>query len=417
MKKIIIEGNKELSGKIKIGGAKNSLVALLPAAVLSNGNVTINNVPQISDKNALLEIFEYLGAEIKIENTSITINSENVQNKAITKDLCEKLRASYYFMGALLAKYNYAEVYMPGGCKIGARPIDIHLEGFKKLGADVIINEDKYIIKADKLVGAEIPLDFPSVGATINIMFAAVKAEGKTIITNAAKEVEIINIGNLLQNMGAKIEGLGTSEIIIEGVNYLSDAEISVIPDRIEGGTYIILGALLGKDFTVEGFVPEYSKNLLDQLDMMEIKYEIGDNQIKINKANFAKSVDIISKVHPGFPTDLGQPMHVLLTQAQGVSTFTETIYENRMLHIKYLTKMGANIKVEGNKAIITGKTNLVGAQITADDLRGGAALVLAGLIAEGTTVINDVDYILRGYENIINKLTEIGANIRIEEI
>lgn len=417
MKKIIIEGAKTLKGSIKIGGAKNSLVALIPAAILSDEIVKIENVSNISDKKALVEILRYLDAEVIENENELIINNKNVHNKAITSEYSEKLRASYYFMGVLLSKYKKAEVYMPGGCKIGDRPIDIHLESFEKLGAKIEVHDSKYVITAEELIGTEIPLRFASVGATINLMFAAVKARGTTVIKNAAMEVEIINIGNFLIEMGAKITGLGTSEIKIEGVETLKAAKVSVIPDRIEAGTYVILGALLGENLIVEGFVAEYNEALLNALDKMNVRYEISNHTIKLNKSENLLPIDITSGVYPGFPTDLGQPMQILLTQANGESKFVETIYENRMNHIKFLKLMGASIEETKMQAVITGKTKLSGSEIQADDLRGGAALVLAGLIAEGETVVNDVDYILRGYENIIEKLTTIGAKIRIEEI
>lgn len=417
LKKIIIEGNKTLTGTINIGGAKNSLVALMPAAILSNDVVTIKNVPNISDKTSLLEILKYLDADITENNNELIIDNKNVKNKVITLDYSKKLRASYYFMGVLLAKYKRAEVFMPGGCRIGERPIDLHIEGFKKLGANVEIENNKYTIEATNLHGADIDLRFPSVGATINLMFASVLAKGITKITNCAREVEIINIGNFLKSMGAKIEGLGTSEIVIEGVDTLKSAEISVIPDRIESGTYVIMGALLGDNLKVEGFIPEYNEALLNVLTKMGVNYKLDKHCITITKTDNLKAVDIKSEVYPGFPTDLGQPVQILLTQSNGTSKFTETIYENRMLHIKYLQKMGANINSTQMEAIITGKTELSGKDITAKDLRGGAALVLAGLVAKGETTINDVDFILRGYENIINKLTKVGAKIKIEEI
>lgn len=417
MKQIIIEGNKELSGTINIGGAKNSLVALLPAAVLSDRKVVIENVPNISDKVALLEILRYLNVEVEEHEHTLIVNPINMENKVITELYSNKLRASYYFMGVLLSKYKKAEVCLPGGCKIGQRPMNFHLDAFEKLGAKITSDGDKYSITADELIGTDIKLPFASVGATINIMYAAVKATGVTTINNAAKEVEIINIGEFLNSMGAKIEGLGTDQIIITGVNFLSEGKISVIPDRIEAGTYVILGALLGKDFKVNGFISEYNKSLLSYLDAMGVDYKIHDKSIILNKSKSIKSVDITSEVYPGFPTDLGQPIQILMTQAKGQSTFNETIYENRMMHVKYLNKMGAGIEYTNNKAIINGPINLVGAQITAKDLRGGAALVLAGLIATGTTTINDVDFILRGYENIINKLNKVGANIKIAEI
>lgn len=389
----------------------------MPAALLPDEEAIIENVPNISDKTALLEILKYLQADVIEEGNKLVIKNEKVVNKVVTLAFSRKLRASYYFMGVLLSKYKRAEVFMPGGCRIGKRPIDIHLEGFEKLGAKIETSGNKYIITADELIGTEIPLRFASVGATINIMYAAVKAKGTTVIKNAAREVEIINIGNFLNNMGAKISGLGTSDITIEGVEKLHKASISVIPDRIEAGTYVIMGALLGENLKVEGFIPEYNEALLNNLKKMGVQFKIDNHTITINKAHDLKANDIESAVYPGFPTDLGQPMQILLTQSNGISKFTETIYENRMLHVKYLKNMGAKISSTDMEAVITGKTNLTGKIITAKDLRGGAALVLAGLIATGTTTINDVEYVLRGYENIIKKLTTVGAKIKIEEI
>ncbi len=417
MKRIIIEGQKDLTGTINIGGAKNSAVALIPAALLSDGIVKITNVPNISDKDALILIMELLGAKITNEKDTLIIDSSKSKNALISSELSQKLRASYYFMGVLLSKYKYAEIYLPGGCKIGERPIDFHIKGFEQLGAKVKRYKSKYILQADELIGAPINLEFASVGATINLMFAAVKAKGTTTITNAAREAEIINVADLLNNMGAKIKGQGTGVLIIEGVEKLNNAEIAVIPDRIEGGTYAIIGALLGKDFVVNGIVKEHEEALLTKLNDMGIEYVLKEKTLKINKANNIKPINVKTLVFPGFPTDLGQPMQVLLTQAMGTSFFEETIYENRMGHVKYLNKMGAKIETSGKTATIQGPTKLCGQKITAVDLRGGAALVLAALIAEGTTVINDADHILRGYENIISKLSKVGANIKIEEV
>ena len=417
MKKIIIDGGRKLTGKINISGAKNSLVALIPAAILSDDIAEIYNVPNISDKHALLEILDYLKVDVVDIHSKLIISTKKMQNKEINEYFSKKLRASYYFMGALLAKYKRAEVHIPGGCKIGKRPIDLHIMGFEKMGAVVRVEEEKYIIEAENLHGADIEFSFPSVGATINIMLAASKAKGITTIKNAAKEVEIINIGNFLISMGCKITGLGTSEITIEGINELKKGKISVIPDRIEAGTYVILGALLGENLLIEGFIKEYNQALIEQLDKMGVNFSINKDSILLNKVENIKPTNVVSGAYPEFPTDLGQPMQLLLTQATGKSTFKETIYENRMGHIKYLNKMGASIIVKNNEAIFDGPTKLKGDIITAVDLRGGAALVIAGLLANGTTVINDVDHILRGYENIIYKLTEVGAIIRIEEI
>ncbi len=417
MERIVIDGGHTLSGTITIGGAKNSAVALIPAALLADGVSTIENVPNITDRDALFDIVKHLNCDINQNGSEIKIDTTNLKNVLITQELSVRLRASYYFMGVLLGKYKRVEMYFPGGCNIGSRPIDLHLKGFKALGAKFTKRGHKYTIKADELKGAEITLDFASVGATINIMFAAVYAKGRTIIHNAAKEVEIVNIMDFLNNMGAKISGAGTDTIIIDGVTKLNGASVKVIPDRIEAGTYILVGALLGKDLKVEGIVKEHNQALFDKLNEMGVKYKFEGNAVILNKTDKLKPVSVITQVYPGFPTDLGQPMSVVLTQAEGISKMEETIWENRVGHYPYLQKMGAKIDVDGLKATIYGKAKLVGTEIHATDLRGGAALILAALIAEGTTSIYDIDYILRGYENIIHKLSNVGAKIKLEEI
>ena len=417
MKKIIIEGNHPLSGKIKIGGAKNSVVALIPAAIMAKGKVKISNVPNISDKDALIEILKLLNLDVKKSTGIIEIDASNIKNCLIPESLSNKLRASYYFMGALLARFKKVEMYFPGGCNIGSRPINLHLKGFEALGAKITKEDSKYLIEASELKGADIMLDFASVGATVNLMIAASMAKGTTHIMNAAREAEIINIAELLNNMGAKITGAGTEEITIEGVSELHEAEIKVIPDRIEAGTYIIMGALLGDNLTIEGMIPEHNIVLLNKLQEMGVNFKLQNHKIILNKSNNLKATSVRTAVYPGFPTDLGQPISVLLTQANGISLFEETIWENRMGHVKYLNMMGANIEAERQHARITGPTPLHGENIIATDLRAGAALVTAGLIAEGTTVINDADHILRGYERIISKLSSVGANIKIVEV
>ena len=420
MKEIIINGGKTLSGNIYIGGAKNSVVALIPAALLSNDVCNINKVPNISDKDALIDILKVLSVNASFKETSIIIDSTNLQNKVIPEDLSQKLRASYYFMGVLLAKFKHVEMYLPGGCNIGTRPIDLHLKGFEALGAKVFHDEKthKYTLEADELIGTRIKLDFASVGATINIMYAACLAKGTTILENAAKEIEIINIADFLNKMGAKINGAGTSTITIEGVEKLKGATIDVIPDRIEAGTYLMIGAMIGDNLTVCGIEPSQLKALFDKFDDMGIKYKISDDKVTISKSNNIMPINIKTLVYPGFPTDLGQPMSVLLTQANGTSYFEETIWEKRMQHVKYLNMMGANIKLQDNThSIINGPTKLKGCHINATDLRGGAALVMAGLIAEGTTTISNIEYILRGYENLINKLSKVGADIKIIDV
>ena len=417
MKQMIIEGNHSLTGTINIGGAKNSAVALIPASILADGISIIENVPNISDRDALIDILEILNCKIKLTKEKLEIDTTNLKNALIDEKHSKKLRASYYFMGALLGKEKYVEMYIPGGCNIGARPIDIHLDGFKALGAEVTIEGNKYILKADKLIGTDIYLRFQSVGATINLMLASVLAEGKTVIHNAAKEAEIENIADYLISMGAKIEGAGTDEIIIYGVEKLTSGKITVLPDRIEAGTYIILGALVGKNLCIQNIIPKHLEALTIKLKEMGSDIKINEDNIVISKVDNLKPINIKTLVYPGFPTDIGQPMSVLLTQTNGTSLFEETIWENRMGHVPPLNKMGANITVKGCSSMIIGPSKFHGCEVIATDLRGGAALVLAGLTAEGITTINDVEHILRGYENIDKKLTSVGAKIEIREI
>ena len=416
MKKIIINGQNELEGTIRISGAKNAAVAIIPAAIMTDEEATICNVPEISDIDSLEEILNFLNVDVKRATESMIINPKNMENKVIPTEISSKLRASYYFMGALLAKYKYVEMYFPGGCKIGSRPINLHLEGFKKLGATVEEENDKYIIKADKLKGAQMYLDVASVGATINIMLAATKAEGTTIIENAAREPEIVNVATFLNNMGAKIVGAGTSIIKIKGVKKLTKGFAEIIPDRIEAGTYTIIGALLGKPLKISNIIPEHIEALTSKLKEAGADIEIEEDSIICKKVDNLKPVNIKTYYYPGFATDLQQPFSVFLTQCKGKSQIEETIYENRYMHVEYLNKMGANIETNNRIATVHGKTELKGEEVVATDLRAGAALIIAGLIAEGKTTINKVEHILRGYEGIIEKLSNVGADIKIEE-
>lgn len=417
MKQMIIEGGRTLSGSIPIGGAKNSAVALIPATILADGVSCIKNVPNISDRDALIDILNILNCKTTLKDDELVVDTTALKNTLIDDYHSSRLRASYYFMGALLGKEKYVEICIPGGCNIGSRPIDIHIDGFKALGAKVTTDGNKYILKADKLIGTDIYLRFQSVGATINLMLASVLAEGTTIIHNAAKEAEIANIAEFLNHMGAKITGAGTDEITIIGVEKLHGAEIGVLPDRIEAGTYIILGALCGKDLCIKNIIPEHLEALITKLKDMGSDIKVNKDNVVISKVDNLKPINIKTLVYPGFPTDIGQPMSVLLTQANGTSLFEETIWENRMGHVPSLNKMGANIKVNNMSAVITGPTKLKGCEVIATDLRGGAALVLAGLTASGITTITDVEHILRGYENIENKLTDVGAKIELKEI
>lgn len=417
MKIIKIKGGNILKGKIEVSGAKNAAVALIPASILSDDIATIYNVPEITDIVALEEILRVLNCKTDIDKDRMTIDTKNMKNIEIGEEISQKLRASYYFMGALLGKYHKVSMYFPGGCSIGTRPIDLHLKGFEALGAKVENNKNQYIVSADKLKGADIYLDFASVGATINIMLAAVKAEGTTTIDNAAKEPEIVNVATYLNSMGAKISGAGTSKITIKGVKKLSRAMGEIIPDRIEAGTYIIIGALTGDKLRIEKLIPEHIEALISKLEEMKVDIKVGEDYVEVSKMDNLLPVDIKTAVYPGFATDLQQPLTVLQTQCNGKSTVTETIYENRFMHIAYLNEMGAKITTNNTKAIIEGKTNLKGCEVAATDLRGGAAMVEAGLIAKGTTIITKPEHILRGYSNIIKKLKKVGAEISVEEV
>ena len=416
MKEIIINGKKELSGTIRISGAKNAAVAVIPASILSDEEVTLCNVPEISDIDSLEEILKFLNIDVKRSTEAMIINPKNIKNKPIPERISEKLRASYYFMGALLAKYKHVEMYFPGGCKIGSRPINLHLEGFKKLGAKIKIEGNKYILDANKLKGNNIYLDVASVGATINIMLVATKAEGQTIIENAAREPEIVNVATFLNNMGANITGAGTSVIKIRGVKQLKKGFIEIIPDRIEAGTYTIIGSLIGKNLKISNIIPEHIESLTSKLKEAGANLIIEEDSIICKRHKNLKAIDIRTYYYPGFPTDLQQPMSSFLTQCVGTSKIEETIYENRFMHIPYLNSMGADIDIKNNLAIIKGKNHLKGSSVTATDLRAGAALVIAGLIADGKTTITGVEHILRGYEGIIEKLSNVGADIKIEE-
>ncbi|MBQ6497583.1 MAG: UDP-N-acetylglucosamine 1-carboxyvinyltransferase [Bacilli bacterium] len=418
MKVIEIEGARELNGSIRISGAKNATVALIPAAILTDEEATICNVPEITDTDALCDILKQLKVKVNRSTESLVINPQDMENVEIEEEYSKKLRASYYFMGALLGKFKKAVMYFPGGCSIGARPIDLHLKGFEALGAKVTNEKNKYIVEAEELHGANIYLDIASVGATINIMLAAVKAKGTTTIDNAAKEPEIVNVATFLNLMGAKITGAGTSTIKIEGVEKLGKCFHEVIPDRIEAGTYIIIAALCGKNLKVDNVIPEHVDSLLRKLEEMGIELEIGtDYVIVLNSPKELKPTNIKTAVYPGFATDLQQPFTVLLTKANGKSKVEETIWENRFMHIPYLNKLGADITVKNRTATVVGPTDLKGTEVVATDLRAGAAMVAAALLAEGKTTITNAEHILRGYEQIVEKLKAVGAKIVIKEI
>ena len=416
---IKIEGGKMLEGSIKVSGAKNATVALIPACVLATDIVKIVGIPNISDVRSLKEILEYMNVKVTTPSLdSMVIDPREMVNKPLVIDAVSKLRASYYFMGGLLGKYKKVVIRMPGGCNLGPRPIDLHLKGFKALGADIQYQDDNYIISADKLVGTKIYLDIASVGATINIIMAAVYAQGETTIENAAREPEIIDCITLLNEMGADIRGGGTSKITINGVEKLSGCFHEIIPDRIEAGTYLILAAAMAKQVTIENVIPYHLESLISKLIEMGVEIDSQIDKIVVRKSdNCLKKVDIKTMPYPGFATDLQAPLTALLTQAMGNSSVTETIYKERFKHCQQLNKMGANIIITPPSAIVVGPTSLSGTDVWATDLRCGAALVIAALMAKGTTIIHDIYHIDRGYEDIVSKLSDLGASIRREII
>lgn len=417
MKILEIDGNRPLTGTIRIGGAKNSAVALIPTAILSKEPITLTNVPDISDINDLSNILELLKVSVKRASESIIIEAEDMENVLIPDELSSKLRASYYFMSSLLARFKKVEMYFPGGCKIGSRPIDQTLKVFRLLGANIKEEDGLFTITADKLVGAEISLDMPSVGATINALIVSCLSEGETIIHNAAREPEVVDVADMLNKMGANIINAGTSDIKVIGVKELNGCNHNIIPDRMEAGTYTILGAMTGEQLKIDNIIPEHIKSLTDKLIEMGVNIEIKNDYLVVSKTNNMKATSIMTLGYPGFPTDLQQPITSLLTQATGKSEVLETIYENRFMNVSYLNKMGANISVDGRKAYVLGATKLKGCEVEATDLRAGASLLLAALTAEGKSVITNVEHILRGYAEIVEKLTNVGAKLEIKEI
>lgn len=418
MEKIMVEGGRTLEGTVRINGAKNSAVALLPASILADSTVTIDGLPDISDVHTLNAILEDIGATVvRDSNQKVIIDPSSIVSIPLPNGKVKQLRASYYLMGAMLGKFKKAVIGLPGGCYLGPRPIDQHIKGFEALGAKVTNEKGALYLQADELIGARIYLDVVSVGATINIMLAAVLAKGKTTIENAAKEPEIIDVSTLLTNMGAKIKGVGTDVIRIEGVESLHGCKHTIIPDRIEAGTYIIAAAAQGKDVIIDNVIPEHLESLLAKLREMGVSIEQNDEQLRIRPGKKLKSVDVKTLVYPGFPTDLQQPFSTLLTKVEGTSIITDTIYGARFKHIDELRRMNASVKVEGSAAIITGPTQLEGARVKVSDLRAGAALVIAGLMGNGITEITEIDHIDRGYENITEKLNSLGANIWREKM
>ncbi|HWK23046.1 MAG TPA: UDP-N-acetylglucosamine 1-carboxyvinyltransferase [Ureibacillus sp.] len=412
-----INGGNRLKGTVKVSGAKNSAVALIPASILANSTVTIGGIPEISDAWTLKALMEEIGGEVTFENGKMQIDPTQMQAIPLPNGNVKKLRASYYLMGAMLGRFKKAVIGLPGGCFLGPRPIDQHIKGFEALGAKVTNEHGAIYLRAEELIGAKIYLDVASVGATINIMLAAVRAKGRTVIENAAKEPEIIDVATLLTNMGANIKGAGTSVIRIEGVEELHGTKHTIIPDRIEAATFMIMAAAIGDGVTVDNIIPLHLEAITAKLREMGVKVEEGEESIFIQRSDILQAVDVKTLVYPGFPTDVQQPLSVLMTQAVGASKVTDTIYSARFKHIDELRRMNANARVEGNSAIIQGPTELHGSKVTATDLRAGAALVLAGLLAEGETEIQDIYHIERGYSSLIEKLCALGADIRRETI
>lgn len=414
---IKIEGGHQLEGEVTISGAKNATVALIPAAVLANGPVTIVGIPQIADVNNLCEILNILNIEVtKVADDHLIIDPTNMKNTDLVQDAVTKLRASYYFMGALLGKYGHVRMKMPGGCYLGPRPIDLHIKGFEALGAEVKFEKGCYEITAKELIGTKIFLDIASVGATINIMMAAVYAKDRTTIENAAKEPEIIDVATLLNKMGAKVRGAGTNVITIDGVDNLMGCFHEIIPDRIEAGTFIVIAAACAKKMRINNVIPQHLESLLSKLDEMGVNMHVGIDYVEVEESKDLKGTDVTTKPYPGFATDLQQPLTVLMTQAKGESKVEDTIYPERFKHCYELTKMGANIEVRNGEADIEGPTPLGGTEVVATDLRCGAAMVVAGLIADGVTTISDIYHIDRGYSELDKKLTALGAKIWRED-
>ena len=418
MKKIVINGGRPLKGEVTISGAKNSVVALIPATILADDIVTLDGVPDISDVASLIDIMTIMGAKIERKEDSLIIDPRGVKDMPMPFGKINSLRASYYFYGSLLGRYGQATVGLPGGCDLGPRPIDLHLKAFEAMGAAMTMDGSSMKLATDgkPLQGANIYMDTVSVGATINTILAAVKAEGRTVIENAAREPEIIDVVTLLNNMGAHIRGAGTDIITIDGVPHLHGTRHQVIPDRIEAGTYIALAAAIGEGIQINNVLYEHLESYIAKLEEMGVRMTISEDSIFVEKQTGLKAIQIKTSPYPGFATDLQQPITPLLLTAAGRGRIVDTIYEKRVNHVPELAKMGATILTLNDHIIYEGPNQLTGSSVKATDLRAGAALVIAGLMASGTTEITNVEYILRGYSDIIHKLTQLGANIQLVE-
>ena len=413
MEQYIIKGGNPLVGEVEIGGAKNAALAILAAAIMTDETVTIDNLPDVNDINVLLEAISGIGAEVdRIDRHTVRINGSNIENFDIEYDYIKKIRASYYLLGALLGKYKRAEVALPGGCNIGSRPIDQHLKGFRALGAYVDIEHGKIIAEAERLIGKHIYFDVVSVGATINVMMAASMAEGLTILENVAKEPHVVDVANFLNSMGANIRGAGTDVIKIRGVSRLHKTDYSIIPDQIEAGTFMFAAAATRGDVTVMNVIPKHLEATIAKLVEIGCEVEEFDDAVRVVSKGDLHNTQVKTLPYPGFPTDMQQQIGVTLALCKGTSTITESIFENRFKYLSELARMGANVKVEGNAATIEGVDKFSGARVSAPDLRAGAALVIAGMAADGITIVDDIVYIQRGYERFEEKLRSLGAVI-----
>ena len=413
MEQYIIKGGNPLAGEVEIGGAKNAALGILAAAIMTDETVRIENLPDVQDINVLLEAISEIGASVtRVSRTSALINGSGIGSVSVDYEYIKKIRASYYLLGALLGKYKKAEVPLPGGCNIGSRPIDLHLKGFKALGAKVRISHGAIIAEADHLRGSHIYLDTVSVGATINIMMAAAMAEGRTIIENAAKEPHVVDAANFLNSMGANIKGAGTDVIRIRGVEKLHATEYSIIPDQIEAGTFMFAAAATRGDVIVKNVIPKHLEATTAKLVEIGCQVEEFDDAVRVVATKRLNNTNVKTLPYPGYPTDMQPQIGVALAIAKGTSIVTESIFENRFKYVDELIRMGADIKVEGTTAVIYGTEKLMGARVSAPDLRAGAALVIAGLAAEGITIVDDIVYIQRGYENFEQKLRGLGAEI-----
>ena len=416
MSSFIIEGGKKLKGEVKISGSKNASLPIIAASILNAGKTKLYNIPDIHDTQVTLKILKYLGCKIKKNNDKIEINSKYISKKEIPEHLMREMRSTVILAGALIGRFKKAKFSYPGGCDIGARPIDLHLKAFKKLGINIDEEYGFISCSCDKIIGANIDLDFPSVGATENIILASVLAEGKTVITNAAREPEIVDLVQMLRKMGAKINGEGTNVIEINGVNKLLDVNYRVMPDRIEAGTFLCAGAITGGNVKILNVIPEQLTPIISKLEEAGCKIKIQKNDVELEAPQKLKAVEIKTMPYPGFPTDMQSIFGAVLSVAKGTSIITENIFENRFKYLAELKRMGAKNKQENNVAIITGVKKLSGTKVKSTDLRGGVAMVLAGLEARGISTVTNIEYILRGYENIDKKLRKLGANIEIKE-